>query len=87
MDILKYEKTYQSRGYNNIVGIDEAGRGPLAGPVVAVSVNWGDSPLIEGVKDSKKISPVSDVNLKFFYLDYCINNKKLIIIINLKILH
>ena len=56
MDILKYEKTYQSRGYNNIAGIDEAGRGPLAGPVVAVSVNWGDSPLIEGVKDSKKIS-------------------------------
>ena len=56
MDIFKYEKTYQSRGYNNIVGIDEAGRGPLAGPVVAVSVNWGEAPLIEGVKDSKKIS-------------------------------
>ena len=56
MDILKYEKTYQSRGYNNIVGIDEAGRGPLAGPVVAVSLNWGESPIIEGVKDSKKIS-------------------------------
>ena len=56
MDILKYEKSYQSKGYNNIVGIDEAGRGPLAGPVVAVSLNWGDTPLIEGVKDSKKIS-------------------------------
>jgi len=56
MDILKYEKSYQSKGYNNIIGIDEAGRGPLAGPVVAVSVNWGKAPLIEGVKDSKKIS-------------------------------
>ena len=56
MDILKYEKFYRSKGYNNIVGIDEAGRGPLAGPVVAVSLNWGDTPLIEGVKDSKKIS-------------------------------
>ena len=56
MDILKYEKTYQSKGYNNIIGIDEAGRGPLAGPVVAASVNWGEAPLIEGVKDSKKIS-------------------------------
>ena len=56
MDILKYEKIYQSKGYNNIIGIDEAGRGPLAGPVVAASVNWGEAPLIEGVKDSKKIS-------------------------------
>ena len=56
MDILKYEKSYRSKGYNNIVGIDEAGRGPLAGPVVAVSLNWGDAPLIEGIKDSKKIS-------------------------------
>ena len=53
MDILKYEKSYRSKGYNNIVGIDEAGRGPLAGPVVAVSLNWGNSPLVEGVKDSK----------------------------------
>jgi len=56
MDILKYEKSYRSKGYNNIVGIDEAGRGPLAGPVVAVSLNWGEAPLIEGIKDSKKIS-------------------------------
>ena len=56
MDILKYEKSYQSKGYKNIVGIDEAGRGPLAGPVVAVSLNWGNATLIEGIKDSKKIS-------------------------------
>ena len=56
MDILKYEKSFKEKGYNNIVGIDEAGRGPLAGPVVAVSVNWGNNPIIEGVKDSKKIT-------------------------------
>ena len=56
MDILKYEKSFKEKGYANIVGIDEAGRGPLAGPVVAVSVNWGDNPIIEGIKDSKKIT-------------------------------
>ena len=56
MDILKYEKMYFSKGFKNIVGIDEAGRGPLAGPVVAVALNWGDADTIEGVKASKKIS-------------------------------
>ena len=56
MDILKYEKYYTNQGYSNIAGIDEAGRGPLAGPVVAAAVIWGDKPLIEGIKDSKKIS-------------------------------
>lgn len=56
MDILKYEKLFTSKGYRNIVGIDEAGRGPLAGPVVAVAINCGTSNLVEGVKDSKKIS-------------------------------
>ena len=65
MDILKYEKSFKEKGYTNIVGIDEAGRGPLAGPVVAVSVNWGVSPIIEGVKDSKKITEKK--RLKLFY--------------------
>ena len=56
MDILKYEKSFKNKGYHQIVGIDEAGRGPLAGPVVAAAVNWGKNTTIEGVKDSKKIS-------------------------------
>ena len=56
MDLFKFEKKYINEGYQNIVGIDEAGRGPLAGPVVAVALNWGDKPLIDGVNDSKKIS-------------------------------
>jgi len=56
MDNFKYETHFIKKGYKNIVGIDEAGRGPLAGPVVAVSVNWGDKKLIEGITDSKKIS-------------------------------
>ena len=56
MDILKYENHYRDKGFKTIVGIDEAGRGPLAGPVVAVSLNWGNNDLLEGVKDSKKIT-------------------------------
>ena len=46
-DILKYEKLYQSQGYIRIVGLDEAGRGPLAGPVVAVALFWGNSKIID----------------------------------------
>ena len=56
MDILKYETSFKNKGYQQIVGIDEAGRGPLAGPVVAVAVNWNKNTIIEGVTDSKKIS-------------------------------
>jgi ribonuclease HII len=56
MDILRYEKMFTSKGFSNIVGIDEAGRGPLAGPVVAVALNWGDADIIDGIKDSKKLS-------------------------------
>ena len=47
---------FSSKGFSNIVGIDEAGRGPLAGPVVAVALNWGNANIIDGIKDSKKIS-------------------------------
>ena len=53
MNILKYEKLFKDKGYKNIVGIDEAGRGPLAGPVVAVAINWGENDVIAGIKDSK----------------------------------
>ena len=63
MDILKYEKHFESKGYKSIVGIDEAGRGPLAGPVVAVALNWGKSEILEGVKDSKKISKKKRLDL------------------------
>ncbi len=55
-ELSKYEKEYYSKGYNCICGIDEAGRGPLAGPVVAGAVILPKDCLIEGVNDSKKIS-------------------------------
>lgn len=48
-------KVYEE-GYNYICGIDEAGRGPLAGPVVVASVIMPKDSMIEGVNDSKKVS-------------------------------
>ncbi|MEW9122527.1 MAG: ribonuclease HII [Thermotaleaceae bacterium] len=51
-----YEKKAQVVGHNNIAGIDEAGRGPLAGPVVAAAVVLPLDTYIEGIDDSKKLS-------------------------------
>ena len=56
MDKLEYEQKAQQMGYKYICGIDEVGRGPLAGPVVACSVIMDLDNLIEGVDDSKKLS-------------------------------
>jgi len=54
--MYKYEKETYSKGFKCIAGIDEAGRGPLAGPVVAACVALPKGLLIEGVNDSKKLS-------------------------------
>ena len=54
--MLEIEKKYWSNDCNYIAGIDEAGRGPLAGPVVAACVILEKNKIIEGVDDSKKIS-------------------------------
>lgn len=56
MDWLEYENELLSRGYQNICGIDEAGRGPLAGPVYAAAVILPPGLVIEGVNDSKKLT-------------------------------
>lgn len=55
-DWLKYEKEAFSLGYTNICGVDEAGRGPLAGPVCAAAVILPRNHIIEDVNDSKKLS-------------------------------
>ena len=54
--MLEYEKTYKEQGYTAICGVDEAGRGPLAGPVYAAAVILPEGLLIEGVNDSKKLT-------------------------------
>jgi ribonuclease HII len=53
---LELEKDLWSQGIEYIAGVDEAGRGPLAGPVVAAAVIFPKYLLIEGVNDSKKCS-------------------------------
>lgn len=55
-ELSKYEEDCFNRGIELVAGIDEAGRGPLAGPVVAAAVILPKHALIEGVNDSKKIS-------------------------------
>ncbi|MBQ9267860.1 MAG: ribonuclease HII [Clostridia bacterium] len=55
-ELSKFEKEYYAKGFHLICGIDEAGRGPLAGPVVAGAVILPEGALIEGVNDSKKLS-------------------------------
>ncbi len=54
--LKQIENQIHSNGFNNICGIDEAGRGPLAGPVVVAGVVMPFNSMIEGVNDSKKVS-------------------------------
>ena len=54
--LKKFEKELYNKGFNKICGIDEAGRGPLAGPVVVAGVIMPQDSIIEGVNDSKKVS-------------------------------
>lgn len=62
-NMLSFEKQARIDGYNQIAGVDEAGRGPLAGPVVAAAVVFADGAVIEGVNDSKKLSEAQRENL------------------------
>jgi ribonuclease HII len=56
-DLLTFERQALGNGFHLVAGIDEAGRGPLAGPVVAAAVILPAGLLIKGVNDSKKLSP------------------------------
>lgn len=56
MDKLEYEKELLAQGCKYICGVDEVGRGPLAGPVVCAAVIMPLDDIIEGVDDSKKLT-------------------------------
>jgi len=55
--MLEIERELYNQGYVNIAGVDEAGRGPLAGPVFAAAVIMDAGKYISEIKDSKKLTP------------------------------
>jgi len=58
-----FETDARARGFSIVAGVDEAGRGPLAGPVVAAAVVFGGSVTHLGIRDSKKLSPAKRSSL------------------------
>ncbi len=63
MNSFFYEKQYWQAGKNWVAGIDEAGRGPLAGPVVAAAVIFSKGFIINSIKDSKALAEKKRVEL------------------------
>ena len=55
--MLYYERKFKRKGYNLIIGVDEVGRGPLAGPVMAAAVSLRTVRFENRIDDSKKLSP------------------------------
>jgi ribonuclease HII len=63
-ELLNYEKELYKQGYKLIGGVDEVGRGPLVGPVVAACVVLPEHFSLEGLTDSKKLS---EAKREYFY--------------------
>lgn len=76
MNWLEYEQNAINKGFTAVCGVDEAGRGPLAGPVCAAAVILPENTIIEGVNDSKKLTEKKRESLfdviKSTALSYCI---------------
>jgi ribonuclease HII len=70
VDLYAYEHNLNSGGYNNIAGTDEAGRGPLFGPVVAACCVLPKDFILEGLNDSKKLTEKK----RELYIDYIKEN-------------
>ena len=70
--IKEIEENLYNEGITSIAGIDEAGRGPLAGPVVVASVIMPKESMIEGVNDSKKVSEKKREKLYEEIINECI---------------
>lgn len=56
MDLKYFDQSYLTKSIKVIAGVDEAGRGPLAGPVVAAAVIFDEQTIIPGINDSKKLT-------------------------------
>eukprot|EP00871_Galdieria_phlegrea_P000802 jgi/Galph1/1722/GphlegSOOS_G398.1 len=74
--LTQQEFEWRKKGYQVLVGVDEAGRGPLAGPVVAAACILPADILFEGLNDSKKLSPTHRAqlfqNIQKYALEYSI---------------
>jgi len=85
----RFEKPLYENGIKYVAGIDEVGRGPLAGPVVTCAMVLKPDVLIEGVNDSKKVSEKNRDKLFEIIIDNCISygigmaNEKVIDSINI----
>ncbi|TAL22086.1 MAG: ribonuclease HII [Nitrospirae bacterium] len=70
MPIYRYDESFREKGFRRIAGIDEAGRGPLAGPVVASAVVMPNDGRIDGLRDSKKV-PEKEREILFWEILSC----------------
>ena len=59
----KFDRKYLNKDVKYLAGVDEAGRGPLAGPVVAAAVIFNKNTQIKGINDSKLLSEKQRENL------------------------
>ncbi len=55
-NLLQHDRSFLEQGFRSLAGVDEAGRGPLAGPVVASAVVVRDFSFVSAINDSKKMS-------------------------------
>lgn len=78
----EFDKFFRNQGYRIIAGVDEAGRGPLAGPVVAAAVILNEKETIEGIDDSKKLNArkryelFNEIKLKALSFSYAVLNNE-----------
>lgn len=70
MDIYRHDSDWRRKGFRYIAGLDEAGRGPIAGPVVASAVILPDGLRLEGLRDSKQVPEKERVGL-FWEILFC----------------
>ncbi|MHB8154567.1 MAG: ribonuclease HII [Candidatus Omnitrophota bacterium] len=81
--MLYYERRLKLKGLDYIIGVDEAGRGPLAGPVVAAAVWLKDFRFINRIDDSKKLTPTQrkdaffEIKSKSLYAIAAVSHKKI----------
>jgi len=68
----KFDLKYLSKEITILAGVDEVGRGPLAGPVVAAAVIFDNETIIEGINDSKKLSEKERERLSKIIKEKCL---------------